>query len=243
MMLKLIVASLLVFLPVAWSTTCTDCKTEYGTAKTNASSDNTVKCTVLSSYLTCLGTSAKGDAGCPLPTDDAAAIETDYTNASCSSTDTCVCQKTFWATAQADDAATCMAYKAELNCLSSAKTPTGCDGTTTKSAIATTAETARASLTNASADMCPAPTSTCQCEIDAAKGDNSDSTKYCNVLTTLRTCLSLITNTTEPGCTAVTHAALVTSTGTKYTSAQCAADHVTFVMTSLVLSLLATVFL
>ncbi|XP_067655251.1 uncharacterized protein [Haliotis asinina] len=242
MMLKLVVASLLVLLPVAWFKSCDDCKTEYSTAKTNASSDNALKCTALSSYLTCLET-AKNDTGCPLPSDDATAIETDYTNANCSFTDTCVCQKTFWATSQANDAANCTAYKAQLSCLSSAMTPTGCNGTAEKSAIAMTAETGRAALTNASSVTCPVPTSTCQCEIDAAKGDNSDNTKYCKVLTTLRSCLSVITNTTELGCATETQAALVISTGNKYTSAQCAADHLTFVMTSLVFSLLSTVFL
>ncbi|XP_048241919.1 uncharacterized protein LOC124140544 isoform X2 [Haliotis rufescens] len=370
------VALLLVFFPAALSKTCTVCKTEYGAAKTTAGTDNGQKCTALGSYLTCLETSAKGEAECPLPSADAGAIETDYTAATCSSsfTDTCICQKTFWKTVQADDAATCTAAKvyltclkgktatacdgtssvatltagvetrmkaltgctisppcqcqinamkadmstdgmkctaykaqfsclyglstgdtcdtgttlaalkasaaasvtgvtsctfddtctcqrsydaaaksndaekctarkAELNCLGTAKTSTGCDGSTSKSAIATASETARAALTTASATDCPAPSSTCQCQITAAKEDNSDSTNYCRLLGDLKTCLSAITTTTEAGCTSTTQASLLASTVTMYTTAKCAADHVTFVMTSLLVSLFASMFL
>ncbi|XP_071100328.1 mucin-22-like [Haliotis cracherodii] len=437
-----VAALLLVFFPVALSKTCTVCKTEYAGNKTNAGTNNTQKCTALTTYLTCLETSAKDEAECPLPSADAGAIETDYTDASCSDsfTETCVCQKIFWGTVQADETATCTearkyltclkgktdkacdgtstvatltagvetrmkaltgctvspacqcqinamkadmstdakkctayitqcaclyglstgdtcdagttlaalktaaaasvtgatsctvspacqcqinamkadmstdakkctayktqyaclyglstgdtcdtgttlaalktaaaasvtgatsctfddtcacqrsydaaaqdnaaaqctAYKAELNCLGAAKTSTGCDGSTTKSAIATTAETERAKLTTASAATCPAPTSTCQCEITTAKADNSDNTKYCTVLRTMQTCLSAITNTTEAGCTSTTQATLLTSTTAMYKTEKCAADHVTFVMTSLLVSLLASVFL
>ncbi|XP_048242289.1 G surface protein, allelic form 168-like [Haliotis rufescens] len=371
-----VAALLLVFFPVALSKTCTVCMTEYAGDKTNAGTNNTQKCTALSTYLTCLETSAKGEAGCPLTGADAGAIETDYTGAACSETftETCVCQKTFWGTVQADETATCTearkyltclkgkttmtcdgtssvatltagvetrmkaltgctvspacqcqinamkadmstdakkctayktqyaclyglstggtcdtgttltalktaaaasvtgatsctfddtcacqrsydaaakdnaaaqctAYKAELNCLGAAKTSAGCDGSTTKSAIATTAETERAKLTTASAATCPAPTSTCQCEITTAKADNSDNTKYCTVLKTMETCLSAITNTTEAGCTSTTQATLLTSTRAMYKTEKCAADHVTFVMTSLLVSLLASMFL
>ncbi|XP_071099196.1 mucin-22-like [Haliotis cracherodii] len=287
------------FFPIALSKTCTECKTTY--SATPKTADDNAKCTALSTYLTCLETSAKDDDGCPLTGAEASAIETDYTGASCSTsfTDTCICQKTFWKTAQATDAATCTearlvksaksntitpniffsvlkvpslscdmhayetytksndaekctAYKNELHCLGTAKTSTGCDGSTTKSAIATTAETERAKLTTAAASTCPAPTSTCQCEIAAAKGDNSDSAKYCSVLTTMETCLSAIKTTAEAGCTSTTQATLLTSTTEMYKTEKCAnagagagagADHVTFVVTPLLVSVLASIFL
>ncbi|XP_071100148.1 mucin-22-like [Haliotis cracherodii] len=311
-MFKFGVIALLVCLPETVADTCTSCKTAYGTAKSNAA-DNAAKCAAIVTYLHCLEGSGKDEAGCPLPKVDSDAIEADYGTASCSGdaafTDTCICQKNFWATdvetdagstvcsattayiaclkgkteaacdgsttvvtlangvetritnlgsscavtsacqceinaAKADisdDDKKCTAYKAELSCLSTAQS-TGCDGTTNKSAIATASESARALLPT---DDCPALTSTCQCEVNAAKGDASTSATYCTVLTTLKTCLSAITTTTEAGCTATTQADLLTDTNTKITGAtcKCGADHATYATTSLIVSVLVYMFL
>ncbi|XP_048242003.1 uncharacterized protein LOC124126174 [Haliotis rufescens] len=308
-----VIVLLLGYSPKAFATDCTTCKGTYETARDASGATAAAKCTALANYLTCLETSAKTDTGCPLATADAAAIETDYGDSTCSGetvfTATCKCQKEFWKTDQSANAAAicsaakayilclkgetavacdtsatpatlatgvetrmtglgttdcaiadtcqcqintakatiatgankCTAYKTELSCLRTAQS-TGCDGTTTKSAIATTSDTARAAL---SASDCPALTSTCQCEVDAAKGAAATSATYCIVLTTLKTCLSAITPTTEVGCASTTQAALLTDTNTKTTSAMCGsvADRVTFAMTSLVVSVLVNMFL
>ncbi|XP_071099197.1 mucin-21-like, partial [Haliotis cracherodii] len=302
-----------VCLPEAVADTCAACKTAYGRAKTDAASDKTVECVEIGKYLHCLEGSWKGEAGCPLPKADSDAIEADYAAATCNGiaafTDTCVCQKNFWATdvetygapavcsaitayiaclkgktaaacdgsttvvtlatgaetritnlgsscavtsacqceidaAKADissDATMCTAYKAELSCLRTAQS-TACDGTRTKSAIATASEAARAALP---AGDCPALSSTCQCEVNAAKGAAATSATYCTVLTTLKTCLSAITTTTEEGCTATTQAGILTDTNTKITAATCGAvaDHATFATTSLIVSVLVNMFL
>ncbi|XP_067655297.1 uncharacterized protein [Haliotis asinina] len=372
-MFTLIVASLLLaYCPSTSATTCTACKTTYEAARDAGGATDAQKCTALQEYLTCLETSAKGDAGCPPATADAAAIGTDYTTASCSFTDTCLCQRDFWGTDQSanaaaictaaqayivclkgktnpacdgsgrmalatgveariaalttdcvvttacqceidaakadlssdankctaykaqyacvyslstapcvsgttiatlqttaaasvtgttscafddtcicqrtfdaatksNDAESCTAYKDELNCLRTSKAK-GCDGTTTKMAVATAAENARAALPTAD---CPAVTASCQCEINAAKGDAGSDAKFCNVLTGLRTCLSAITTTTEAGCTAVTQSALLTDTNTKITANTCGSDatHVAIAMTSLFVSVLASMLL
>ncbi|XP_071100528.1 uncharacterized protein [Haliotis cracherodii] len=133
------------------------------------------------------------------------------------------------------------AHKTELSCLRTAQSP-GCDGITTKSAIATTSETTRAALPERD---CPALTSTCQCEVDAAKGAAATSATYCTVLTTLKTCLSAITTTAEAGCASTTQTALLTDANTQTTNAMCGsvADRETFAMTSLVVSVLVNMFL
>ncbi|XP_071100344.1 uncharacterized protein [Haliotis cracherodii] len=305
-----VIALLLVCLPETVADTCTTCKAAYGTAK-DAASGNAAKCEAMVTYLHCLEGSGKDEAGCPLPKADSDAIETDYNASSCSGvaafTDTCICQKNFWATdvetngavcsattayiaclkgktdaacdgsttvvalatgvetritnlgsscavtsacqceinaAKADittDAKRCTAYKAELSCLRTAQS-TGCDGTTNKSAIATVSEAARAALP---AVDCPALSSTCQCEVNAAKGAAATSATYCTVLTTLKTCLSAINTTTEAGCTATTQTDLLTDTHTKITAATCGAvaDHATFATTSLIVSVLVNTFL
>ncbi|XP_046376051.2 uncharacterized protein LOC124148798 [Haliotis rufescens] len=372
-MLNLFVfALLLVFCPSSSATTCTVCKTTYEAARDAGGATDAEKCTALQEYLTCLETSAMGDAGCPPATADAAQIGTDYTGASCSFTDTCLCQKLFWETDQSADAAAvctaaqayivclkgktaatcdgsgvmalatgvearmtalttdcvittacqceidaakadisddtkkCTAYKAQyacvyslatapcdagttittlqtsaaasvtgatscafddtclcqrvydaatkttdadkctahkdqLSCLRTSKSA-GCDGTTTKSAVAMTSETARATLP---VGDCPALTASCQCEVDAAKGDADTDAKFCTVLMTLKTCLSAITTVTEAGCTsALAQAALATDTAAKITTAACSsAAYVTIAMTSLFVSGLASIIL
>ncbi|XP_067655478.1 antifreeze protein Maxi-like [Haliotis asinina] len=304
---------LLAYLPTTVATSCDACKATYATDKGTAA-DNPAKCVVLAAYLTCLETSGKTDAGCPLATADAAAIETDYTALSCSGesvfTATCKCQKDFWKTDQsADTAAVCSAAKAyilclkgetavacdtkntviglatgvetrmtglgttdcaisdscqcqintakatidsnankctaydnELSCLRTAQAA-GCDGSTTKSAVATATDTARDGLPSGD---CAAPTATCQCEINAAKGDASSTTSYCTVLSTLKTCLSAVATGTEAGCTTgSTQAALVTDTKAKTATAKCgnAADRMTFALASLIVSVLMHLFL
>ncbi|XP_067654397.1 prophage side tail fiber protein homolog StfR-like [Haliotis asinina] len=302
-----------IYLPATVAKSCEDCKSDYTTAKGSAA-DDTAKCAALATYVTCLETSVKTDAGCPLAAADAAAIETDYSDATCSTdskfTATCICQKDFWKTDQSTgatavcsaakayilclkgktaaacdmsasvvDLATgvearmtglgttdcaisdscqcqintakatidsnankCTAYNTELSCLRTAQAA-GCDGSTTKRAVATATDTARAGLPSGD---CAAPTATCQCEINAAKGDAASATSYCTVLSTLKTCLSAITTGTEAGCTTgSTQAALVTDTEAKTATAKCgnAADHVTFALTSLIVSVLMHVFL
>ncbi|XP_046582000.1 uncharacterized protein LOC124289425 [Haliotis rubra] len=159
----------------------------------------------------------------------------------CAISDSCQCQINTAKTTIASDANKCTAYNNELSCLRTAQAA-GCDGTTKKSAVATATDTARADLQTAE---CPAPTATCQCEINAAKGDAASTTTYCTVLSTLKTCLSAITTGTEAGCTSITQEALVTDTEAKTTTAKCgsAADHVTFAITSLVVSVLVHLFL
>ncbi|XP_046547923.1 uncharacterized protein LOC124257827 isoform X1 [Haliotis rubra] len=157
----------------------------------------------------------------------------------CAISDSCQCQINTAKATVATNANKCTAYNNELSCLRTAQAA-GCDGST-KSAVATATDTTRAALPTAD---CAAPSATCQCEIAAAKGVAGSSTTYCTVLSTLKTCLSAITTSTEAGCTSTTQAGLVTDTGTK-TSAKCgsAADHVTFAMTSLVVSVLIHMFL
>ncbi|XP_048242009.1 uncharacterized protein LOC124150795 [Haliotis rufescens] len=100
-----------VYLPTAVAETCAACKATYDTDKP-AAVDEAAKCAVLATYLHCLEGSGKDDAGCPLVTADADAIEFDYSDFSCSGkaafTDTCICQKEFWKTDQsAGNAAIC----------------------------------------------------------------------------------------------------------------------------------------
>ncbi|XP_048242235.1 uncharacterized protein LOC124119309 [Haliotis rufescens] len=89
---------------------------------------------------------------------------------------------------------------------------------------------------------------TCQCEIIAMKADMSTEVKKCTVLKTMETCLSAIKTTAEAGCTSTTQATLLTSTTEMYKKEKCAsagagADHVTFVVTPLLVSVLASIFL
>ncbi|XP_048241997.1 uncharacterized protein LOC124128670 isoform X3 [Haliotis rufescens] len=222
-------------------TVTTACQCEIDAAKADISTD-AKKCTAYKAQYACLY---------PLATDPCAggttidALKTAVANSVTTTTscnfDTCVCQRTFDAATKETDEQKCTAYKAELSCLSTAQS-TGCDGTTNKSAIATASESARALLPTGD---CPALTSTCQCEVNAAKGDASTSATYCTVLTTLKTCLSAITTTTEAGCTSTTQADLLTDTNDKITAATCgsAADHVTFATTSLIVSVLVNMFL
>ncbi|XP_048242000.1 uncharacterized protein LOC124128670 isoform X5 [Haliotis rufescens] len=229
---------------VTSTTSCsvtTACQCEIDAAKADISTD-AKKCTAYKAQYACLY---------PLATDPCAggttidALKTAVANSVTTTTscnfDTCVCQRTFDAATKETDEQKCTAYKAELSCLSTAQS-TGCDGTTNKSAIATASESARALLPTGD---CPALTSTCQCEVNAAKGDASTSATYCTVLTTLKTCLSAITTTTEAGCTSTTQADLLTDTNDKITAATCgsAADHVTFATTSLIVSVLVNMFL
>ncbi|XP_071100062.1 pneumococcal serine-rich repeat protein-like [Haliotis cracherodii] len=221
------------------------CQCEINVMKADMSTD-LKKCTAYKTQFSCLYGLSTGDTCDPgtnladLKTDAAASV-TGVT--SCTFDDTCSCQRSYDAAAKSNDAEKCTARKAELSCLGTAKASTGCDGSTSKSAIATASENARAALTNASAADCPAPSSTCQCQITAAKEDNSDSTNYCRMLGDLKTCLSAITTPTEAGCTSTTQASLLASTTEMHTTAMCAADHVTFVMTSLLASLFASMFL
>ncbi|XP_046326879.2 uncharacterized protein LOC124111273 [Haliotis rufescens] len=201
-------------------------------------------CSATTAYIACL--KGKTALACDASTTVVAlatGVETRITalGSSCTVTSACLCEITAAKADISDDTKKCTAYKAELSCLRTAQS-TGCDGTTTKSAIATASEEARAAL---SIGDCPALTSTCQCEVNASKGDASTSATYCTVLTTLKTCLSAITITTEAGCTSTTQAALLTDTNTKITAATCgsAADHVTFATTSLIVSVLVNMFL
>ncbi|XP_048241987.1 uncharacterized protein LOC124126175 isoform X2 [Haliotis rufescens] len=222
-------------------TVTTACQCEIDAAKADISTD-AKKCTAYKAQYACLY---------PLTTDPCAggttiaelktAVANSVTTTTSCNFDTCVCQRTFDAATKGNDEEKCTAYKAELSCLSTAQS-TGCDGTTNKSAIATASESARALLPTGD---CPALTSTCQCEVNAAKGDASTSATYCTVLTTLKTCLSAITTTTEAGCTSTTQADLLTDTNDKITAATCgsAADYVTFATTSLIVSVLVNMFL
>ncbi|XP_046337537.2 uncharacterized protein LOC124119161 [Haliotis rufescens] len=237
-----VIALLLVCLPETVADTCTACKTAYGTAKGNAT-DNAAKCAAIVTYLHCLEGSRKDEAGCPLPKADSDAIETDYAAAACNAsfTDTCICQKDFWATdvGTNDAAAVCSATTAYIVCLKG-KTNAACDGSNTVVALATGVGTR---ITNLGSSC--TVTSACQCEINAAKADISTDAKKCTVLTTLKTCLSAINTTTEAGCTATTQEDLLTDTNTKITAATCGAvaDHATFAMTSLIVSVLVNMFL
>ncbi|XP_048241993.1 uncharacterized protein LOC124126175 isoform X8 [Haliotis rufescens] len=222
-------------------TVTTACQCEIDAAKADISTD-AKKCIAYKAQYACLY---------PLTTDPCAggttiaelktAVANSVTTTTSCNFDTCVCQRTFDAATKGNDEEKCTAYKAELSCLSTAQS-TGCDGTTNKSAIATASESARALLPTGD---CPALTSTCQCEVNAAKGDASTSATYCTVLTTLKTCLSAITTTTEAGCTSTTQADLLTDTNDKITAATCgsAADYVTFATTSLIVSVLVNMFL
>ncbi|XP_048242453.1 uncharacterized protein LOC125374833 [Haliotis rufescens] len=194
----------------------------------------------LVTYLTCLEGSGKGDDGCPLPPANATATETDFTSANCSTeadfTNTCICQKDFWKTNQNTNATKCSATTAYIACLKW-KTKKACDGSTTVTALATGVETR---IKDLGSTACPV-TPTCQCEINATKADIASDAKMCTVLTTLRTCLSAINTTDELGCATDTQATLLNDTNTKI--ATCAADHVTFAMTSLFVSVLVNMFL
>ncbi|XP_048242433.1 uncharacterized protein LOC124125806 [Haliotis rufescens] len=227
--------ALLVYCPPTSADTCDSCKTAYGTPAAGA------KCAALKTYLTCLETSAKGDAGCPLPAADAGTIETDYTADTCSTsfTDTCVCQKEFWKTDQSTgDAAVCSASQTYIACLKG-KTALPCDGTSTVITLATGVESRMNALTTPACAI----TDTCQCEIDYAKADISTDAKKCTALTALKICLSAITTTTQEGCSGTTQADLLTDTNTKITAATCGGEHVTFAVTSLIVSVVAGMFL
>ncbi|XP_046547925.1 uncharacterized protein PB18E9.04c-like [Haliotis rubra] len=230
---------------VTSTTSCsvtTACQCELDAAKADISTD-AKKCTAYKAEYACLYPLTT--APCVSGTDIAGlktTVATSVTSTtSCTFDDTCVCQRAYDAATKGTPAEQCAAYKTELSCLRTAQS-SGCDSTTAKSAIATTAETARAAL---AVGDCPALSATCQCEVDAAKGDASTSAKYCTVLTTLKTCLSAITTTTQKGCNSTTQAALVTDTETKITAAKCGsfADHVTYTMTSLVVPVLVHLFM
>ncbi|XP_046337757.1 uncharacterized protein LOC124119315 [Haliotis rufescens] len=235
-----VIVLFLVYVPTTVATTCDACKTTY-TADKAAPADNPAKCTALAKYLTCLEGSEKNDAGCQLATADATIIKTEYDSFSCSTeaafTDTCICQKDFWKTDQKSGAAAvCGASMAYIACLKG-KTNKACDGSTDVTALATGVDTRITKLGKA---HCPV-TPTCQCEIHNAESDISTDAKKCTALTALKTCLSAITSTTATGCITGTQATLLTDTNTKL--ATCAADHVTFAMTSLVVSVLVNMFL
>ncbi|XP_048241990.1 uncharacterized protein LOC124126175 isoform X5 [Haliotis rufescens] len=221
-------------------TVTTACQCEIDAAKADISTD-AKKCIAYKAQYACLYPLTTAPCVGTIADLKTAAATSVTSTTSCTFEDTCVCQRAFDAAAKGTDAEKCTAHKTELSCLSTAQSP-GCDGTTTKSAIATTSETTRAALPESD---CPALTSTCQCEVGAAKGAAVTSATYCTVLTTLKTCLSAITTTTEAGCASTTQAALLTDTNTKTTSAMCGsvADRVTFAMTSLVVSVLVNMFL
>ncbi|XP_071100152.1 uncharacterized protein [Haliotis cracherodii] len=104
-----VILLLLVYLPTAVAETCAACKVTYDTDNP-AAVDETAICAVLATYLHCLEGSGKDDAGRPLVTAEADAIEFDFTDFSCKAafTDTCICQKEFWKTDQsAGNAAIC----------------------------------------------------------------------------------------------------------------------------------------
>ncbi|XP_067654398.1 mucin-22-like, partial [Haliotis asinina] len=218
----------------------TACQCEIDAAKANISTD-ALKCTAYKAQYACLYslTTAPCDSAITVDALKTAAAASVTSTTSCTFDDTCVCQNTYDAATKRTASDQCTAFNTELSCLRTAKSA-GCDGTSTKSSIATAAETARNALTTTD---CPAASSTCLCEITAAKGDTSTDANYCNVLTTLRTCLSAITTTTEAGCTTLTQADLLNDTNTKITAATCGGEHVTFAVMSLIVSVVASMFL
>ncbi|XP_067654395.1 uncharacterized protein [Haliotis asinina] len=220
----------------------TACQCEINAAKADISSDDKA-CTAYKAQYACVYPldTAPCVSGTTIAQLKIAAAESVTSTTSCNFDDTCLCQREFDDATKTTDAEKCTAHKTELSCLRTAQSA-GCDGTTTKSAIATTSENARAALPTSA---CPALSATCECEVDAAKGDASTSEKFCTVLTTLKTCLSAISTTTEEGCATMAQAALVTDTDTKIAGAKCGnfADHVTFAMTSLVVPVLVHLFL
>ncbi|XP_067654396.1 uncharacterized protein [Haliotis asinina] len=223
----------------AFTDTCI-CQKDFWKTDQSAETDT---CSATQTYITCLkGKTALACDGSTSVAALASAVETRLKaldNPSCNVTTACQCEIDAAKANISTDALKCTAYNTELSCLRTAKSA-GCDGTSTKRSIAMAAETARNAL--ATTD-CPAASSTCLCEITAAKGDTSTDANYCNVLTSLRSCLSAITTTTEGGCTTLTQADLLNDTNTKITAATCGGEHVTFAVMSLIVSVVASMFL
>ncbi|XP_046341403.2 uncharacterized protein LOC124122384 [Haliotis rufescens] len=220
------------------------CKCQKEFWKTDQSANAAAICSAAKAYILCLkGETAVACDTSATPATLATGVETRMTGlgtTDCAIADTCQCQINTAKATITSNANKCTAYNNELSCLRVAKSA-GCDVTATKSSIATATDTARADLQS----DCTAPTSTCQCEITAAKGDTASDTQYCTLMGSLNTCLLAITTATEVGCTGTSQAALVTDTGSRTPISPCGSggDDLKVAMTSMIVSVLACIFL
>ncbi|XP_046332555.1 uncharacterized protein LOC124115563 isoform X2 [Haliotis rufescens] len=190
---------------------CTCQKDYWGTDLSSSPGD----CTAAKLRASCLKTEeAVGCDGSTTVVALATTTETIITNlAGCTVTNTaCGCELAYAKADISTDALKCSEAKTYIGCLKE-RTDTGCDGTSTVSALITAAE---GTITGLTTSVCSAIAGTpCGCESTFGKADRSDNTKLCAETKKLGGCLKTLTGT---ACAGVTVTALVTSIESSITS-------------------------
>ncbi|XP_041366207.1 uncharacterized protein LOC121381131 isoform X4 [Gigantopelta aegis] len=176
-----------VLIPYVGATTCEECKIAWYNSDKTCADDTT--------YIKCLLAAADTDAGCDTRHTRMAEAKDhrDGINPTCTAlTGTCICEIAYARVDVSAAATKCTKLKEEMNCLMSA-IGFACDGSTKKSAVATTQDglivaSCRTGLTD-----------TCKCQIDYAKVDVTVAADKC---TGAKNAIKCLVAATDAGCTA-----------------------------------------
>ncbi|XP_071116206.1 serine-rich adhesin for platelets-like [Haliotis cracherodii] len=188
------------------------CESTFGKADR---SDNTKLCAETKKLGGCLktltGTACAGATVTSLVTGIESSI-TSISGCAAVTNTACGCELAYAKADISTNALKCSEAKTYIGCLKD-KTDTGCDSTSTVSALITAAE---GTITGLTTSVCSAIVGTpCGCESTFGKADRSDNTKLCAETKKLGSCLKTLTGT---ACAGVTVTALVSSIESSITS-------------------------